>query len=129
MTQKIIEFIKKSREIEAGATSGPWKCGMENSGSIFGDLNTDHDGDNPYIGTVHGVGLQLRGLYEGERWDFGLPNAKLIAHSRNTYPKLLNALEIAVKALKDCNYYSPDKDTVRYSDSALKKIEKELVGE
>lgn len=37
------------------ATPGPWKVSIENSGSIFGDLDTDHNGDNPYVGTVHGV--------------------------------------------------------------------------
>jgi hypothetical protein len=39
-------------------TPGPWKVCVGNAGSIFGDQdNAAHNGDNPYIGTVAGIGV------------------------------------------------------------------------
>jgi hypothetical protein len=60
-------------------TPGPWEVSIGNSGSIFGDLNNPaHDGDNPYIGTVAGIGV-----------DEDIPectaNAKLIAAAPDLY--------------------------------------------
>lgn len=45
--------------MEVKHTPGPWKVCVGNSGSVFGDLNTDHKGDNPYIGTVAGIGIDI----------------------------------------------------------------------
>lgn len=67
---------------ETKFTPGPWMVCEGNEGSIFGDLNNPiHNGDNPYIGTVAGIGV-----------DKDMPectaNAKLIAAA----PEMLNAL-------------------------------------
>lgn len=44
--------------MEAKHTPGPWKVCVGNAGSIFGDLNNEkHNGDNPYIGEVAGIGV------------------------------------------------------------------------
>lgn len=61
-----------------------------NEGSIFGDLNNpEHNGDNPYIGTVAGIGV-----------DKDIPectaNAKLIAAA----PDMYNAIKLALN-IKD----------------------------
>jgi hypothetical protein len=65
--------IKKVKEPKTKFTPGPWYVSVGNKGSIFGDLNNPvHNGDNPYIGTVAGIGV-----------DQDIPectaNAKLIA--------------------------------------------------
>jgi hypothetical protein len=86
---------------ETRFTPGPWKVSTENKGSIFGDLDNDaHDGDNPYIGTVAGIGT-----------DKDDPectaNAKLIAAA----PDLLEALRLALPYIEgayECAF--PDSD-------------------
>jgi hypothetical protein len=80
---------------EVKHTPGPWKVCVGNSGSIFGDLNNRaHDGDNPYIGTVAGIGV-----------DQDIPectaNAKLIAAA----PELLTAAKEALHFIRTHNHY------------------------
>lgn len=75
-------------------TPGPWEVSIGNSGSIFGDLNNPvHDGDNPYIGTVAGIGV-----------DVDIPectaNAKLIAAAPEMFD-ILNRIAIYELAPKD----------------------------
>lgn len=44
--------------IETKFTPGPWIVCVGNGGSIFGDQdNAAHNGDNPYIGEVAGIGV------------------------------------------------------------------------
>lgn len=76
---------------EVKHTPGPWKVCVGNSGSIFGDLNNRaHDGDNPYIGTVAGIGV-----------DQDIPectaNAKLIAAAPDMYEVVNELYEWAMK--------------------------------
>lgn len=76
--------------MEVKHTPGPWKVCVGNAGSIFGDLNNDaHNGDNPYIGEVAGIGV-----------DKDIPectaNAQLIAAA----PDMFEAIQCALN-LKD----------------------------
>lgn len=60
-------------------TPGPWEVSEGNKGSIFGDLNNSaHNGDNPYIGTVAGIGGD-------ELIHECTANAKLIAAAPDMY--------------------------------------------
>lgn len=75
---------------ETKFTPGPWKVSVDNNGSIFGDLNNPaHDGDNPYIGTVAGIGS-----------DNDDPectaNAKLIAAAPELLECLIDCLDVLI---------------------------------
>lgn len=68
-------------------TPGPWEVSIGNQGSIFGDMNNPkHQGDNPYIGTVAGVG----GKRDSRE---SLANAKLIAAAPELFECLVDCIE------------------------------------
>lgn len=72
-------------------TPGPWKVCVGNEGSIFGDLeNPIHNGDNPYIGTVAGIGV-----------DKNIPeytaNANLIETSPDMFEVIKELYDFAIK--------------------------------
>lgn len=76
-----------NKPIALSSTPGPWEVSVGNKGSIFGDLdNAAHDGDNPYIGTVAGIGV-------GEDIPECTANAKLIAAA----PELLSAFNAIIE--------------------------------
>jgi len=76
--------------METKHTPGPWVVCVGNAGSIFGDLNNDaHNGDNPYIGEVAGIGV-----------DKNLPECTANAHLIAAAPDMLSALQAAL-ALSD----------------------------
>src|SRR5687767_12765935 len=76
---------------EAKHTPGPWEVSIGNSGSIFGDLNNPvHDGDNPYIGSVAGIGVNV-----------DIPectaNAKLIAAAPDMFDVIKELYDWAIR--------------------------------
>lgn len=73
--------LKKLSQLDKAGTKEPWEYSVENNGSIFGDMNTDHDGDNPYIGTIPDA-----------------TNGNLTVAMRNCFPEMIQEL----KELREC---------------------------
>ena len=81
--------------METKFTPGPWKVCVGNAGSIFGDLNNDeHNGDNPYIGEVAGIGV-----------DKDIPECTANAHLIAAAPDMLQALIEAKDFIQNHNHY------------------------
>jgi len=78
----LTQFIEKCREIERGATPGPWNKGRV----LLGD-----SGQYSTLGTP---------THERMPDMLLLKDAMFIAHARNTHAKLLAMLETAVDALE-----------------------------
>jgi hypothetical protein len=93
--------------METQFTPGPWEVCKGNKGSIFGDLdNPKHDGDNPYIGTVAGIGS-----------DDDHPENTANAHLIASAPDLFEALRLALPYIEnayECAF--PDAD---HNDNVL----------
>jgi hypothetical protein len=69
--------------MEAKHTPGPWRVCVGNAGSIFGDLNNDaHNGDNPYIGEVAGIGV-----------DKDIPECTANAHLIESAPDMFEVIK------------------------------------
>jgi hypothetical protein len=69
--------------MESKHTPGPWKVCVGNAGSIFGDLNNDaHNGDNPYIGEVAGIGV-----------DKDIPECTANAHLISAAPDMFEVIK------------------------------------
>ena len=88
MTKQELEEIK---ERAARATSGPWKHGYADGSGIDTIV-----ADKPVAVTMWGCSC-----CKGEVTEENFQDAKFIANARTDIPKLVEALEIAVEALKN----------------------------
>ena len=108
-----LDEIEKRAE---DATEGPWECSVGNCGSIFGDLNTDHNGDNPFVGKVHGINPKTGINSDG----------KFIAHARTDIPRLCRALRKSIRHHE--RVAAADNEVARWSSRALRDIKNILEG-
>lgn len=113
----IEQFIQQAREIEQNSTPGPWQnC---EGGKLW--VHISHGGEdacNPlaeYSDDVFESGLRV--VCENR-----FHNALFIAHTKNTYKPLLDALEEALKALEDLRL-APWPDSHLFARDCLVKIQ------
>lgn len=92
----ITELIKELRELEGKATRGEWHLHTETEAGI----------DDEVIGLMAWIPEIERSLHDhewsdSEDWDRDIANGELIVTVRNSLPRLLDALEVAVEALRE----------------------------
>lgn len=113
------QWIEKQKEIESKATSGIWAQQMDEEGEKY-----------PFINSVDGGGGIAQTYYRGSaNLDDHIFNAQFIAESRNNYRNMLDALEIAVKALSTITLTENDAADVYVNyrrDVTLKQIKENL---
>lgn len=113
--------LKEIKDRADNATAGPWEYSVGNCGSIFGDLNNpEHNGDNPYIGTVFAVGIVKEGIYKGRNRTEGIPDAEFITHARTDIPMLLEMFEKLQQRYLDLS----DLGAESHQEATYKELEK-----
>ena len=105
-------IIAKLREVEAKATKGPWRYEqVRGLDATSKDKAWMHYGNELLFSPV----------------PYGDPKYEFIAHARNTYPALLDALEIAIGALRnvgldECTTHAQKREWAKEALASIQKL-------